>query len=162
MSASRRRHARPAPACAEFILQRFGGRPVRFAGHVIACSDDVAGPAWSRLRLAIYARDGGGYVSEILCQPMLARPAARIAPAWCHAALAGTLAVALGQFENAVAAEDDLAPADAPADAAVALFEAAGRLCRATAQTRALRHAVGHFLYCFCKEMTDAERSRLA
>jgi hypothetical protein len=161
MSASRRQCVWPALAASAYILQRSGKRPIRFVGSTLACSDGAAHPAWARLRLALYARNDGGYVSEILCLPACVQPPCGAAPAaWRFAAPAENLAAALAHFEAVAALPDELAPLDAPldapGDARAALFEAAGRLCRITAQNRALRHTVGEFLYRLCMDMLNA------
>jgi hypothetical protein len=156
MSASVRRCASPAPAAADqgFILQRSGARPIRFDGSLLACSDDEGAPEWARLRLALYRRQDGGYVCEMVrvpAQRWSGNGGAR--PSLCHAAMAGTLEAAVLEFETMVVEADDSVPIRAPADAAAALFDAAGRLWRETACERALRHEVGRFLYRVCIEL---------
>jgi hypothetical protein len=157
MSASLKRW--PAPAASgssqTFILQRSGGRPLRFDGVVVACSHDSCGaPAWARLRLALYRRCDGGYVCEMVGVPELFRAQGGAAkPVWCHAAAVASLEAALCEFETMAASASDMAPTAWPMDAAAALFHAAGRLWRESAQDRALRHAAGQFLYRVCIDM---------
>jgi hypothetical protein len=159
MSASVRRFASPAPAAdiQSFILQRSGARPMRFEGSVLSCVDEASPPVWSRLRLALYRRQDRGYVCEMLCIRAQYRQAGKAAPpAWCHAVEAVTLGAAVRQFETMAVGMTDTAPTAAPADAAAALFHAAGRLCRATAEDRVIRQEVGRFLYRLCVDLDGA------
>jgi hypothetical protein len=156
MSASVRRCASPASAADfhHFILQRSGARPLRFNGILLACSDEACAPLWSRLRLALYRRDEGGYVCEMVCVPGDHRRAGHSSPpSMCHVVAATTLEAALQQFETIAAGMTDTVSTAAPADAAGALFHAASRLCRATAEDRVLRREGGRFLYRLCLDL---------
>jgi len=127
-------------ACADYILQRTGGRPLQFRGILFDCLDDSFGAAWSRVRLALYRCEPEDYVTEIRCESAFGETALR---PWCFAARHPSLAAALHAFENASpAAEIRCEAADASR-----LLAASARARRETMRVSAFRHAVGTFLH---------------
>jgi hypothetical protein len=136
-------------------LQQTGGRPLCFAGSLLAQSDDIAEPAWARLRLALY-KGAGFYVTEIRCEPAFAKRA------WCRAAWHGTLAAAVREFESARPAPE-LPNDDATSDCAVdGLAYAMAWRAREQAQIHSWRRAVAQFLYRLCEAWTVADSDNCA
>jgi hypothetical protein len=143
--------APPAPpkkkaADAPWILWRTGLRPLQFHGRLLLQAEDTAAPAWSRIRLALYAADDSGFVTEIMCVPggiPVPRP-------WCHAARVATLGAACADFE-AVQPQAETSGIGAPQEhAAAMLLGCAQRLRQEEAQIHIVRHAIGGFLYRLC------------